>query len=162
MNPCKGQVLQLPEGGYNKLYILVAATEDATGVFRTGNMSINLNIAAWSGFIGQRYQRKFDLDGATVIGMKEPFVKNDNIAWFSSHTHFGYPTRNEPYNYCYIFKYELNLQPQSSTLTLPDNDQIKIFALTVAKENSDDIILLQPLSDDFKENGRFKLRSTAR
>ena len=78
------------------------------------------------------------------------------------HTHFGYPTRNETDNYCYIFKYELNLQPQSATLTFPDNDQIKIFALTVAKENSDDIILLQPLSDDFKENGRFKLRSTAR
>lgn len=157
---CRGQNIQLPAGEYNKLYILAAATEDAAGLFKINDMAFNLNVSGWSGFIGQHYLRQFDLDGSTVIGIKEPFLKKDNIAWFASHTHFGYPTRNEPYHYCYIFKYEFNLPPNSSNLNLPDNDRIKIFAITIANKRTDDISLLQPLCDDFLENGHFKLRNS--
>jgi hypothetical protein len=45
---------------------------------------------------------------------------------------------------------------------LPDNDKIKIFAITAAKNTADDIQILQPLTDDFKENQPFVLRQTGK
>ena len=109
--------------------------------------------------MGQHYDRQFDLDGYTVLGIKEPYLNTDNIAWFASHTHFGYPTRNDPYHYSYLFRYELNVNQPTKTVTLPDNDRIKIFAVTVARKSSDDLNFLQPLSDDFGENSPFHLRN---
>ena len=159
---CKGQVVQLPAGNFNKIYLLAAATEDATGTFITSDQRQNLNIAGWCGFIGQHYDRQFDLDGYTVVGMNEPFLKHDNIAWFASHTHFGYPTRNEPYHYSYIFKYEIDAPSGTTSITLPENNKIKIFAISVAKKNSDNIRMLQSVSDDFNENEPFQLRKVSK
>lgn len=157
---CKGQALKLPSGNYNKLYLLAAATDETTGTFMVNGRPININIAKWNGFIGQHYDRQFDLDGHTVLDVKAPFLKHDNIAWFASHYHFGYPTQNVPYTYSYLFKYEINLPANTTEITLPDNDRIKIFAVTVAEQKADDIRLLQPLFDDFQEDGPFVLRKT--
>lgn len=159
---CKGQEIRLPSGDFNKLYILAAATGETSGIFTVNGKSANLNIANWTGFIGQHYDRQFGLDGATVISVKEPYLKHDNIAWFASHYHFGYPTRNQPYSYSYIFKYEINLPQKTNNITLPDNDKIKIFAITVAKNVADDVQILQPLSDDFKGNKPFVLRNASK
>jgi len=156
---CKGQDLKLPSGDYNKVYILAAATEDTSGDFLIHGKANNIKIAKWHGFIGQHYDRQFLLDGSTVYDVKAPFLKYDNIAWFASHYHFGYPTANVPYAYSYIFKYEIDLENKADKITLPDNSKIKIFAITVAKNMGDKIQLLQPLSDDFSENKPFQLRN---
>ena len=157
---CSGQTIPLPEGNYNKLYILAAATDETNGTFTANGKEENLIIAKWIGFIGQHYSRQFDLDGSTVIGVKEPFLKHDDIAWFASHSHFGYPSRNLAYQYSYIFKYELNLPPGTKNIVLPDNNRIKIFAITEANTSEDDIRLLQPLNDDFTGNKPFVLRAS--
>ncbi|MEI6276046.1 MAG: glycoside hydrolase family 38 C-terminal domain-containing protein [Prolixibacteraceae bacterium] len=159
---CRGQKIILPAGDYNRIYLLAAATEDTEGRFEVNGMAEDIKIASWSGFLGQHYDRQFDLDGYTVLGIKEPFLKYDNIAWFASHTHFGYPTRNDPYHYSYLYKYEIKLPAGTTTMTLPANDKIKIFAITVGKKNTDNIILLQPISDNFKENNPFQLRKESR
>lgn len=155
---CKGETLQLPAGNFNKVYLLAAATEDAAALFKAGNLTLELNISKWCGFIGQHYDRQFDLDGHTVLGVKAPFLKHDNIAWFASHTHFGYPTANVPYHYAYLFKYELDIDESTRQITLPQNDKIKIFAITCAKNLEDKVVVLQPLTDDFDENIPFILR----
>ncbi len=79
--------------------------------------------------------------------------------WFASHHHFGYPSANVPYDYSYIFKYEIDLDKNTNKITLPDNSKIKIFAITVAKNNGDNIQSLQPLYDDFRENKPYSLRN---
>ena len=155
---CKGQEIRLPDGNYNKVYILAAATDDTSGIFKVNGTPVNLSIANWRGFIGQHYDRQFELDGFTVRSIIKPFLKHDDIAWFASHWHFGYPTRNEPYSYSYIFKYEINLPANTNSITLPENDHIKIFAITAAKKESDDIQILQPLTDDFRESKPYALR----
>jgi len=155
---CKGQEIKLPSGNFNKVYILASATEDTFGKFQAGETAVNLTIASWRGFLGQHYDRQFDLDGFTVRGIAKPFLKQDNIAWFASHWHFGYPTRNEPYNYSYIFKYEISLPENTRSITLPDNAKIKIFAITAAQKESDDIQVLQSLTDDFKDVKPYSLR----
>jgi len=155
---CNGQVVKLPSGDFNKIYILASATEETPGVFTISGNPVNLKIANWRGFIGQHYDRQFDIDGFTVRSIKQPFLKVDNIAWFASHWHFGYPTHNEPYSYSYIFKYEVTLPPNTTSITLPDNAKIKIFAITVAKKESDDLQILNPLTDEFKDCKPYALR----
>jgi len=155
---CKGQEIRLPAGDYNKVYILAAATEDTSGIFKVNGTPVKVLVANWKGFMGQHYDRQFDVDGFTVRNIKEPFLKHDNIAWFASHYHFGYPTRNEPYTYSYIFKYEISLPANAGSITLPDNAKIKIFALTTAKKEGDDIQILQPLTDDFSDSKPYALR----
>jgi alpha-mannosidase len=159
---CSGQTIKLPAGNFNKIYILASAVDESTGTFMVNGNPVDIHVAKWYGFTGQHYDRKFDLDGHTVLDVKEPFLKHDNIAWFASHYHFGYPTHNVPYTYCYIFRYEINLPAGCSEITLPDNNAIKIFALTAARKNSGDILLLQPLTDDFSKNGPFVLRKPAK
>jgi len=91
--------------------------------------------------------------------MQKPYVKTDNIAWFASHIHNGYPSRNEAYQYCYLYKYEITIPEGAKTLTLPDNKKIKVLAITLAKPNSETAAPLQPLYDNFKGNQDFNLRT---
>ena len=157
---CSGQAIKLPAGNYNRIYLLAAATEETSGIFNINGKKVEIPVAKWFGFTGQHYVRQFELDGHTVRNVKEPFVKTDNIAWFASHYHFGYPTQNVPYTYSYMFKYDIDIPENTGEITLPQNDKIKIFAITVARNTADEIRLLQPLADDFKENGPFVLRNT--
>ena len=49
-----GQTITLPEGHFNKIYILAAAAGgDQSATFHVGNNSTNLNVQDWTGFIGQ-------------------------------------------------------------------------------------------------------------
>jgi alpha-mannosidase len=50
----RGQTIDLPEGRYNRVYILTASSDgDQAAEFRVGDKATNLNIQDWSGFIGQ-------------------------------------------------------------------------------------------------------------
>ena len=155
---CKGQTIELPAGSYNKLYILAAATGDVTGSFSIGGKSIALDIQDWLGFIGQPYTRVLSDDEKEVLVVNEPFVKNSNIAWFASHHHNHYPSKNVSYQYSHIYKYEIDIPEGATELTLPGNMEIKVFAITVSQKEADDIKLLQPLKDEFNGNKKFVLR----
>jgi len=49
-----GQVIDLPAGHYNRVYILAAAAGgDQVASFKVGDKATDLNIQDWSGFIGQ-------------------------------------------------------------------------------------------------------------
>lgn len=158
MVSCKGQKIDLPAGKYNKLYILAGATKDTIADFRIDKQSNQLAIQNIIGYIGQFYNREFALDQITVTAIKKPYLKTDNIAWFASHRHLEYPSKNDAYQYCFMYKYEINLPAGAKSITLPQDDRIKVFAITVAKNELDNIKVLQPLMDDFKENKAFKLR----
>jgi alpha-mannosidase len=157
---CKGQTIILPDGDFNRIYLLAAATSETSGDFTVNGKRVSLTIANWRGFIGQHYDRQFDLDGFTVKSIKEPYLRGDNIAWFASHWHFGYPTRNEPYSYSYIFKYEIKLPAHGNAISLPNNPKIKVFAITVATKEADEVQTLQPLNDDFRDSRPYLLRNT--
>lgn len=69
---------------------------------------------------------------------------------------------NMAYQYSCIFKYEIDMAGNASSLKLPENKKIKIFAITVGKNVADDIQILQPISDDFSDDGSFELRKTGK
>jgi len=144
---CKGQKINLPKtGNFNRLYILAAALNDTVGIFKTGNIKTNMHIQAYSGNIGQFDKREWDkLD--RIKKLEKGFIKRDEVAWFATHLHRD--TANVPYRYVYIFKYSLDVSPSSGVLQLPENEAIKIFAITVADNSFDRIRPCSPLYDDF-------------
>ena len=148
---CEGQEINLPEGRFDRICILAAASEDTRGDFKVGKEVHSLSIQGWSGYIGQYYHRDFAGEDYTITAIDQPFVKRDNIAWFASHRHQAYPSKNLAYQYCYLYQYELNVPAGTRTIKLPDNNKIKVLAITVADGAKDVANPLQPLYDDFRE-----------
>ena len=152
----KGQKINLPSGDFNKIYILATANQDTQGNLKIGNQIVNLSVQDWTGWVGQHYGRKLYFNDLKVAEITGAFSKRDNIAWYVSHRHS--PKANDSYQYSYIYKYEFNMPKGTKSVTLPQNDKIKVFAITVAKNTNDDITPLQPLYDDFKNNKPVQLR----
>lgn len=152
----KGQTIALPAGDYNKLYILAAATKDTQGELKVGKQIVQFGVQDWTGFVGQHYGRKLTENNQKVTEITNAFSKRDNIAWYASHCHSA--KANEAYQYSYLYKYEINLPKGAKSVTLPKNENIKIFAITVANNTNEDVTPLQPLYDDFKDNKPVALR----
>jgi alpha-mannosidase len=165
------QTITLPAGTFNRVYLLAAAVNgDQKAAFKTGDQTAELTIQDWSGFIGQwddriwrREEQVIPLrpgspvpppgapprvrvnEYAEMIGLKPGFIKRANIGWFASHRHDA-AGADEPYAYSYLFVYTLDLPARATTLTLPDNEAVRIMAVTVADE-AEQIVPVQPLYD---------------
>jgi alpha-mannosidase len=155
---CDGQTIDLPAGKYTKLYLLAAANNDTKADFEVDGQPTTLTIQKWTGYVGQHYNRILSRDQNSVVEMEKPFAKTANIAWFASHCHNDYPLKNEAYQYCYLYKYEIAIPAGAKTITLPKEGKIKVLGMTVAQKATDDLKPLQPLYDDFKDNAGFVLR----
>src|SRR5438477_807043 len=170
-----GQTITLPSGNYNRVYLLVAAANgDQKATFRVGEKSMSLNVQEWTGFIGQWDdriwkatedpipQRPGTPPGTPVrtrpnpygemTGLRPGFIKRADLAWFSSQRRAADGSA-EPYGYSYLFAYALDVPPGARTLTLPDNDRIRILAVTVADEPWV-ITPAHPLYDTLERNER--------
>ncbi|PYX89327.1 MAG: alpha-mannosidase, partial [Acidobacteria bacterium] len=161
----KGQKITLPEGSFNRVYLLAAADGDQKATFRIGDQSDDLTIQDWGGYVGQWDNRTWNKHeepmparpgtppGApprmrTVLeytGLTPGFIKRAPIAWFASH-HHNADGSDEPYAYSYLFAYPLEIPANAKTLTLPENDKVRILAVTVANE-SGEVHPAQPLYD---------------
>ncbi|WP_243348351.1 alpha-mannosidase [Parabacteroides sp. FAFU027] len=155
---CNGQKIQLPQGNYTRIYLLAAATEDTKGDFLIDGQVKPLDIQEWTGYVGQFYNRVLSRDRNSVVEMQKPFTKRDNIAWYASHVHNAYPSSNEAYQYCYLYKYEVEIPAGAKELVLPVNNRIKLMAVTLAAPAIGNVTPLQPLYDDFAGHPEFKLR----
>jgi alpha-mannosidase len=155
---CKGQKISLPKtGNFNHVYILAAALTDTSGTFKAGGLKSTLRIQAYHGNIGQFDNRTWDKFGR-LTGLQKGFIKRDEVAWFATHLHRD--TVTLPYQYAYIFKYMLEAGPASETLQLPDNESIKIFAISLADNPYDQVQPAQPLYDDFSDRQVLTLNLT--
>ena len=160
----KGQNVNLPEGNYNRLYILAASTGgDQKAAFELGGKTSELNIQDWSGFIGQWDDRKWIAkdrvipahdgrpeeknhdDYAEMTGIQPGYIKRADLAWYSSH-HHNAAGENVPYGYSYLFAYALEVPPGAKSMRLPKNDKIRVLAMSLADENPP-VIPAQPLYD---------------
>ncbi|HEX6738002.1 MAG TPA: glycoside hydrolase family 38 C-terminal domain-containing protein, partial [Vicinamibacteria bacterium] len=164
----RGQVLPLPEGSFRRAYVLAASAEgDQKATFRAGEAPVELAFPDWGGYIGQWDNRVFNIKqepvapppgvtlapGArlrtrTVWEFQEltpAFMKRAPLAWFASHRHTS-DGANEPYAYSYLFAQSFALPPGARTLTLPDNDRLRVLAVTVSDEG-EGVRPAQPLHD---------------
>ncbi len=157
----KGQRIDLPEGRYNRVYILAASAEgDQKATFAVGGAKVELNIQDWGGFVGQWDDRQWigkDVpvpgqpgrtehdDYAEMTGIKPGYIKRADLAWYCSH-HHNAAGENVPYAYSYLFAYPIDLPDGAKIITLPDNDKIRVLAISVAGENPE-VKPAQPLYD---------------
>jgi alpha-mannosidase len=137
----EGQTIELPPGHYNRIYLLAAsANGDQKAVFEIGGKKAELNIQDWGGFIGQWDDRQWSSTGGSrdpygeMIGLKPGFIKRADLAWYCSHHHDA-TGKNVDYAYSYLFGYEIEIPIGAKTIKLPDNESIRILAISVADEN---------------------------
>jgi len=173
----RGQTIPLPAGQFNRLYLLAASAEgDQKATFGAGENRVDLTIQDWGGFIGQwdtrMWNKKEEIlpprpgspPGAssrkrTVLeytGLTPGFIKRAPVAWFASHHHTA-DGANEPYSYSYLFAYPIDLPSGATMLTLPDNDKIRILAITGAQK-SGQLRPAHPLYDTLERTGKIPTR----
>jgi len=178
----QGQTIALPNGKYNRVYLLAAANGDQKATFRIGEKSVELTIQDWGGFIGQWDDRRWNQKEVQIpprtpppgtppdiaaqmlrprtridpysemTGITPGFIKRTPLAWFASHRHNA-DGANEPYAYSYLFAYAVDVPADAKTLTLPNNDRIRILAITVANEGGR-VRPAQPLYDTLERTER--------
>ena len=68
-----------------------------------------------------------------MVSIRPGFIKRSDIAWFSSQRR-GADGHAEPYAYSYLFAYAVDLPAGAKILTLPDNERIRILAVSVVNE----------------------------
>jgi alpha-mannosidase len=148
----KGQRIDLPAGEHNRVYVLAASAEgDQKAMFKVGDKKVELNIQDWGGFIGQWDDRQWSSGDTSsdnygkMIGLTPAYIKRADLAWYCSH-HHNAAGENVSYAYSYLFAYPIDLPAGTRTITLPDNDKIRILALSVAEENPE-VEPAQPLYD---------------
>jgi alpha-mannosidase len=136
-----GQSIRIPSGPYNRVYVLAAsANGDQKVAFDVGGKKSELDVEDWGGFIGQWDDRIWSSKDVSqdnygqMIGLKPSFIKRADLAWYCSHHHDA-AGKNVAYAYSYLFAYALELPPGATTLKLPDNDNVRILAISVASEN---------------------------
>ena len=154
----KGQRVALPTGQYNRVYILAAATNgDQKGTFAVGRNKADLTIEDWGGFIGQWDDRTWSPADVShdhygqMTGLKPGFIKRDDLAWYSDHHHDS-TGKNVTYSYSYLFAYGLDLPAGANSITLPQNGNIRILAISVANESAEGKPV-QPLYDVLPARG---------
>ncbi|MHB8215210.1 MAG: alpha-mannosidase [Candidatus Sulfotelmatobacter sp.] len=148
----KGQTIDLPAGHRNRLYILAASADaDQKATFKLGGTRVDLNIQNWGGFIGQWDDRTWSSkdtshdDYGEMTGIKPGYIKRADLAWYCTH-HHNAAGENVSYRYSYLFAYPIDIPPGATTITLPENDKIRILAISVADENPA-VKPVQPLYD---------------
>lgn len=124
---CKGDTIALPEGKYNRLYVLAAAATDEArteGTFRAGKSSSTLSVPSYTGFIGQW--------GHT--NHTEGYMEPDEVAYTGTHRHSA--AGDHPYEFTYMFKYGIDIPAGAKEIILPDNPELVLFSATLANEDS--------------------------
>ncbi len=148
----KGQTIDLPAGHFNRVYVLAASAEgDQKATFKVADTRVDLDVENWGGFIGQWDDRQWTSkdtshdDYGEMTGINPGFIKRADLAWYCSH-HHNAAGENMPYRYSYLFAYPINLPAGAKTITLPDNDKIRVLAISAADENAE-VSPSQPLYD---------------
>lgn len=128
---CNGQQISLPQGIFNKVYILAFALKDSKAEFKTDAKADTFEIPYFSGFIGQwdgynRTEKNFTGD------LAKAYLKKAPVVWNSTHLH----TRegNKAYEFAYLFKFAIDITKDTKTLTLPNNPDIIVAAITLAND----------------------------
>ena len=137
----RGQTIDLPAGHHNRIYVLAASADgDQKATFKVGGIRVDLDVEGWGGFIGQWDDRQWSStdtshdDYGEMIGIKPGYIKRADLAWYCSH-HHNAAGENVPYRYSYLFAYPIDLPAGAKTLRLPDNDKVRVLAISVADEN---------------------------
>jgi alpha-mannosidase len=133
---CTGQEIDLPQNAAHKKLYLLAASRNREGsnvAFAINGQPVLLNIEYFADFVGQ---------WESVFSYRK--YKKENTAFTATHRHNTKTKVNEPYSYLYIFKYGIPIDGSAQKLTLPNNPDVILFAVSLSDNENDDT---RPLSE---------------
>ena len=135
--PCQGQRIELPSTPDptrpRSLWIVATSVGGpAEGRFTTERGTHPLAIASWIGFLAEREQPP--RWGGLVPGHNGKLIRDD-LAWLATHRHHahGGKVSDEPYAFCYLFRYRIDIDAETRFLQLPEEPRIRLFAMTVSE-----------------------------
>lgn len=136
---------------------------DRNAEFGVGDKKVPVTVQAWNGFVGQwdtrLWKTKDDRDwsiSATpgpfpppdfksreawpktpsypsdYAGLRDGYIKPASVAWYASHHHTA-AGLNAPYQYSYIFAYELDLPRGARELRLPKDKDVVVFGIAASR-----------------------------
>ena len=154
---------------------------DQVAEFRVGSQTQKATVEDWGGFLGQwdtriwkgvtyrdwaasahhatwppaDMQASERSDGSPrypqdYVGLREGYIKPAQVAWYASHHHTS-KGLNQPYAYSYLFAYAMDVPKDAATLTLPNNEHVRVLAISVAKTGPD-ITPAGPLFDTLQHD----------
>jgi alpha-mannosidase len=159
-----GETIALPKGLYNRIYLVAAAVGGDVSTTIAGQAVTirewqgpvgqwdsrlkeprqlrEVSVApmtpgqTWTAnAIDQDLVVQYDSKTGAVSGIdqiRRGFVKRDEIAWAGTHRHD--PNGNQPYIGSYLFLYRIDLPPGATELQLPNDNRIRIMAITARRE----------------------------
>lgn len=117
----KGDTIALPEGNYNKVYLLAASTKGDSPctisiLSQKGKKEVltktEITVPNYTGFIGQ-----WGHEGHT-----RPFFKEGDIAYIGTHRHSG--IEDEPFEYTYMFRIGIDIPAGSKAIILGEAQEL--------------------------------------
>jgi alpha-mannosidase len=84
------------------------------------------------------------------LGLEPGYIKRAELAWYCDHYHTPQGL-NQPYAYSYLFGYSIELPPHATSLTLPNDNRIRILAISVARDEPE-VAPAQPLYDTLEND----------
>lgn len=162
---CEGQSIQLPVGKYNRVMLLLASSSDAKTVeFAVGRKNAQLEVGSWRGFIGQAdnrvWKKSFTRDFAPgtnpLKGLAKGYTTKEPVAWYATHYHGA--GLNKAYQHSYIYMNEIEYDSANPVLSLPDDLDVKILAVTVVDDPRATLSSACELFDNFEQRPDPQLR----
>ncbi len=137
---CRGQTLELPAAGPGRLLLLAATVGgDVRASFDLGDQPRELKIHDWTEPVGRRERRRW---GRRQTG----WIKRQPVAWYATHRH-DREGGDEPYVFCYLFRYSLAVPAGCRTIGLPDQPRVRLFAATFLSGPAEALRAATPLYD---------------
>lgn len=146
---CRGQEIALNADGWSDVYILAAsASDDVPAVFRIDGRPFEVTVQNFTGLVGQWDSRVVEGKVVSEIEKIRPgFIKRAPIAWVATHRHSA-SSGNEAHVLCYLFKYRFSIPDgKAKTLTLPDDERVRVLAVTLARNTNDETVPAVTLYD---------------
>jgi len=88
-----------------------------------------------SGMIGMDSKDTSHDDYGQMTGITPGYIKRADVAWYCSHHHRCGRKEMFSYRYSYLFAYPIDLPAGAKNIKLPNNDKIRIFAISLVDEN---------------------------
>ncbi len=144
----KGQVIDLPAGRFNRLYVLASsATGDRKVIFKVDGKPVEVEIPYYTGNIGQwdsRDPKKGFSQSVRINGVAHPrpvmtapaFVKHVPVAFVATHRHLGKSNENEAYRFGYLFRIAIPVPEGATRVQLPDSPDVRIAAMTASYDEN--------------------------
>ncbi len=121
----KGDTITVdPAKGYKHLYLLAAAASDKniSATVKTGKTSTDIVVPSYTGFVGQW--------GHT--GHTTGYMRPQEVAYVGTHRHSR--SGDCPYEFTYMYKYDIPLPTGTKEVVLPDNPDLVFFAATLGED----------------------------